>query len=115
MQQIILWTPFCLKQKGEHKNINQKYIKILNYKKRIGHGIALVKLPSLALKIAREKTVAVEVCPISNQELQYIQDLRNHPASILLAMGVFFLYYFLILIYDSYMYTKIKNDIFYLT
>ena len=64
------------------------YDAILLGTKRIGHGLALTKMPALALTLAREKTIAVEICPISNQVLQYVGDIRNHPATNLLAMGV---------------------------
>jgi adenosine deaminase CECR1 len=47
--------------------------------KRIGHGLSLVKHP-LLIQIAKEREIAIEVCPISNQVLGYIADLRNHPA-----------------------------------
>ncbi|CAG9837714.1 unnamed protein product [Diabrotica balteata] len=51
---------------------------------RLGHAFALLKHPVLA-KIVKEKGIAVEVCPISNQALKLIDDLRSHPASILIA------------------------------
>ncbi|UCC41238.1 MAG: hypothetical protein JSV96_07390 [Candidatus Aminicenantes bacterium] len=47
--------------------------------KRIGHGIALFKHP-LLMQIVKERDIAIEVCPISNQVLGYVADLRNHPA-----------------------------------
>jgi len=47
--------------------------------KRIGHGLTLVKHP-LLMQIVKERDIAIEVCPISNQVLGYIADLRNHPA-----------------------------------
>jgi adenosine deaminase CECR1 len=34
------------------------------------------------------ETRAVEACPISNQVLQYVQDIRNHPAVAMLTAGV---------------------------
>ncbi|GFR61044.1 adenosine deaminase AGSA [Elysia marginata] len=51
---------------------------------RIGHGFALSKHPHLA-EIARKKQVAVEVCPISNQLLRLVTDLRDHPMTSLMA------------------------------
>lgn len=47
--------------------------------RRIGHGLTLIKHP-LLMQIARDRNIAIEVCPISNQVLGYISDLRNHPA-----------------------------------
>jgi adenosine deaminase CECR1 len=47
--------------------------------RRIGHGFALFKHPVLLDKI-KQRDIALEVCPISNQILGYAQDLRTHPA-----------------------------------
>ncbi len=47
--------------------------------KRIGHGLNLYRFPDLMEKI-KEKQIALEVCPISNQLLRYCYDLRTHPA-----------------------------------
>lgn len=50
--------------------------------KRIGHGFAIVKYPSI-LKIVKERRIGIEVNPISNQVLKLVDDLRNHPSAIL--------------------------------
>ncbi len=52
---------------------------ILLSARRIGHGLTLIKHP-LLMQIVKEREIAIEVCPISNQVLGYIADLRNHPA-----------------------------------
>merc|ERR1712146_230256 len=76
-------------------------------------GLALAKYPSLMRAIASAgdrmhtragadtgmdvaassdeleiTTRAVECCPISNQELGYVQDMRDHPAAVMMAAGV---------------------------
>jgi len=46
---------------------------------RIGHGFALHNYPFL-MKEIRERDIAVEVNPISNQMLRLLDDIRDHPA-----------------------------------
>jgi len=57
------------------------------YNKRIGHGLNLVYFPDIMQRVKTADNL-VEVSPISNQELNYVSDLRNHPARVLLANGV---------------------------
>ncbi|XP_048728316.2 adenosine deaminase 2-like [Ostrea edulis] len=51
---------------------------------RIGHGYALTKHPQV-MKVVKERGIAIEVNPISNQVLALVSDLRNHPAADLVA------------------------------
>ena len=46
---------------------------------RIGHGLALVR-HQLLMELVKQRGTAIEVCPISNQLLGYVPDLRSHPA-----------------------------------
>ncbi|XP_017267151.1 adenosine deaminase 2-A isoform X2 [Kryptolebias marmoratus] len=53
---------------------------------RLGHAFALAHHP-LAKELSRKGNIAVELCPISNQVLKLISDLRNHPAAVLMSEG----------------------------
>lgn len=57
---------------------------ILLGSRRIGHGYAIVKHPALS-KLIKERKIAIEVSPISNQVLKLVDDIRNHPAAVLIA------------------------------
>jgi adenosine deaminase CECR1 len=67
-------------------NKNVQDITLLN-NKRIGHGLNLIYFPK-TLELIKEQNKLVEVSPISNQILGYINDFRNHPARVLLHNGV---------------------------
>lgn len=55
--------------------------------KRIGHGLNLYNFPALMEKIIN-KNIALEVCPISNQLLGYVDDFRVHPINVYLKRGI---------------------------
>ncbi|KAL4482851.1 hypothetical protein ABPG74_018877 [Tetrahymena malaccensis] len=67
-------------------NINLLDILILG-SKRIGHGINLAQHSYLLEKIKKDQ-VCLEICPVSNQMLKYIDDIRLHPIKTLLNYGV---------------------------
>jgi len=54
---------------------------------RIGHGFAL-KNSKVLMDIVKQKKIAIEICPISNQLLRLVDDLRNHPANTYMANGL---------------------------
>jgi adenosine deaminase CECR1 len=60
---------------GNHNLIDA----VLLRTKRVGHGFDLFQFPSLERMIIKNGIV-VEVCPISNQLLRLMHDLRLHPA-----------------------------------
>lgn len=60
---------------------------ILLQSKRIGHAYNLYRYPVLWEKI-KEHEICLEICPLSNQILGYVRDLRNHPAALYLKLGL---------------------------
>lgn len=54
---------------------------------RIGHGFNLYRYPNLIDNI-KAADICLEVCPISNRTLGYIEDLRLHPAVEYIRRGV---------------------------
>ena len=70
--------------RAENENL---YDAILLGASRIGHGVALFKHPRL-MELVKERGIAVEVCPLSNQMLGYVPDLRNHPAVLYINAGL---------------------------
>jgi adenosine deaminase CECR1 len=55
--------------------------------KRIGHGMALAKSPTL-IDLVKKNSICLECCPVSNRILGYCSDLRCHPVRGLIAKGV---------------------------
>ncbi|XP_037655484.1 adenosine deaminase 2-like [Choloepus didactylus] len=51
---------------------------------RIGHGFALGKHPA-SMEYFWKKDIPIEVCPISDQVLKLVSDMRNHSAAALMA------------------------------
>lgn len=64
----------------QHRNVLFKYqrLRLLRY--------ALTKHP-LLWDMVKQLGIAVEICPISNQVLGLVNDIRNHPAASLFASG----------------------------
>ncbi|MBS1491932.1 MAG: hypothetical protein JST55_00395 [Bacteroidetes bacterium] len=63
------------------------YDAILLKTKRIGHGVNLFRFPILE-QIAKKENICLEVSPLSNQILGYVQNLRMHPASGYINKGI---------------------------
>ncbi|CCM02237.1 uncharacterized protein FIBRA_04318 [Fibroporia radiculosa] len=63
------------------------YDAILLGTKRIGHGFSLVKHPKL-MEICKEKKIALEVCPISNEVLRLTTSIPMHPLAIMINHGL---------------------------
>ena len=60
------------------KNYNLINAAILN-SKRFGHSINLFKMGTL-YEYVKSKEITVECCPISNQSMKQVRDLRLHPS-----------------------------------
>ncbi|KAL4266131.1 metallo-dependent hydrolases superfamily protein [Pleurotus pulmonarius] len=71
---------------GTEADMNM-YDAILLGTKRIGHGFSLVRHPRL-MEICRERGIALEVCPISNEILRLTSSMPTHPLPILFNNGV---------------------------
>ncbi len=67
--------------------VKNLYDAVLLDSKRIGHGFNLNFYPVLQ-EMIKEQNICLEICPLSNQILGYVKDLRVHPANYLLRRGV---------------------------
>jgi len=66
---------------------NNLYDAILLGSMRIGHGFSLKKHPKL-LEMCKDRGIAIEVCPISNEILRLTSSVCTHPLSALINQGV---------------------------
>ncbi len=72
--------PLCLHDgESDWQHVTNLYDAILLHSTRIGHGFNLSFFPVVE-EIVRTQNICIEVNPLSNQILGYIQDLRMHPA-----------------------------------
>jgi adenosine deaminase CECR1 len=55
--------------------------------KRIGHGYSMAKHPVL-MDLCKEKGIAIETYPISNEALGLCRTVTNHPLTVLLASNL---------------------------
>ncbi|MFA8450429.1 MAG: hypothetical protein ACEPOW_07025 [Bacteroidales bacterium] len=55
--------------------------------RRIGHGFNLFRFPVLKQRVI-DQDICIEVCPLSNQILGYVRDLRLHPAANYIKEGI---------------------------
>ncbi|ODH37033.1 hypothetical protein ACO22_02675 [Paracoccidioides brasiliensis] len=63
------------------------YDAILLGSKRIGHGYAMARHP-LLMQMCRERSIALEICPISNEVLHLCSSVQGHVLPTLLANSV---------------------------
>lgn len=54
--------------------------------KRLGNSLNIPLHPEI-MRALRSLQIAVEVCPLSNYHLQFLNDFRQHPAAYLIAAG----------------------------
>lgn len=60
---------------------------ILLQSRRLGHALGLRNHP-IIMKIINDSNIGLEICTISNQLLRYFSDIRTHPASQYVAIGL---------------------------
>lgn len=70
----------------EPENSNLYEALLLNAK-RVGHGLALTKHPSLMSEF-KKRRICVELCPTSNEMLHLCRNIKEHPFPQLLSAGI---------------------------
>ncbi len=81
------FTPYFHSGESNRMNNENLYDAILLGSRRIGHGFAITRHPVL-MDLVIDRDICLEVCPLSNQTLGYVRDLRNHSAVDMLVRGV---------------------------
>lgn len=66
--------------------INNRFNRLLKCQQLYLFRYALTKHP-LLWDFVKQQDIAIEICPISNQVLSLVEDMRNHPAASLFASG----------------------------
>ena len=69
------------------QHVQNLYDAVLLRSPRIGHGFNLSFFPSVEEQV-KKQNICIEVCPLSNQILGYIEDLRMHPAHSWIRHGI---------------------------
>ncbi|SCO80564.1 uncharacterized protein FRV6_04777 [Fusarium oxysporum] len=86
-QPLAYWIPELLDMRardhGGDTDINL-FDAILLGTKRIGHGFSIIKYP-LLMQLCKEKKIAIETCPISNEVLGLCPTTKAHDLPILLS------------------------------
>jgi adenosine deaminase CECR1 len=79
----------CFLSSGEtHSRYNENlFDAILLESKRVSHGLQLSLQPHLLEKM-KQKGTCLEVCPVSNLILGYVNDLRIHPVRFMIQKGL---------------------------
>ncbi len=66
------------------------YDAILLNAQRVGYGLELYKHPEL-MALVKEKGIAIEISPISDQAFQLVPDLQKHPVEVYMNNGIPFI------------------------
>ena len=72
---------------SSRQHVQNLYDAALLKSPRIGHGFNLSFFPSIEEQV-KKQNICIEVCPLSNQILGYIDDLRMHPAHSWIRHGI---------------------------
>lgn len=94
---LLYFAPILLKYQNEisyffhageslEPNNTNLYDAVLLQTKRIGHAYALRRFPDL-IELVKQESIGIELCPISNQLLKLVKDMRDHTGYQLIEYG----------------------------